>query len=90
MLRWGMSTTLQIRSIDPALADAARAEAARRHLTLSDYLKELISQDLAGRSAADRRRQLYAEITGAPRPVRLTSGDVLAALDEVRGEMGTT
>lgn len=89
MLRCGVATTLQIRSIDPALADAARAEAARRHLTLSDYLKDLIAKDLQGRSAADRRRALYAELKDAPRPARLTSADVLAALDEVRREMGT-
>lgn len=84
-----MASTLQIRSIDPALAAAAKAEAARRKLTLSDYLKELIAQDLSARSATERRRQLYAEITGAPPTVRVSSEDVVAALDSVRREMGT-
>ena len=84
-----MSSTLQIRSIDAELADAARAEAARRRLTVSDYLKDLITRDLAARSATERRREVYAQISSAPSAAPVSSDTLLGALDEVRRGMGT-
>lgn len=47
------------------------------------------AEETADRSAAERRRELYEEITRGPAPADVTSADVLAALDEVRTELGT-
>lgn len=83
--RW-VTTNLQIRSVDDAMAAAAKAEAARRRMSLSDYLKELISQDLGARSAERRRADLYADIArAAPRHVR--QEDTAAALEQARREL---
>lgn len=83
-----MSTNLQIRSVDETLAAAAKAEAARRHLSLSDYLKQLIQDDLDAQSAAARRAQLYAEIATNPPLSAVTAEDTSAALQQARQEMG--
>lgn len=83
-----MATNLQIRSVDKEMAAAAKAEAARRRMSLSDYLKSLIARDLAERSATRRRAVLYAEIAEtAPRDVR--HEDTASALADVRAEMRT-
>ena len=82
-----MSTNLQFRSVDEEMAAAVKAEAARRRMSLSDYLKELIATDLAEHSAARRRAVLYAEIA-ATAPGTIRRADTAAALAEVRGEMG--
>lgn len=83
----GMSTTLQIRSVETEFAAAAKAEAARRKMSLSDYLKELIRQDLERNSAERRRRELYAEIAHDAPPL-VSRTDTAAALAQVRREMG--
>ncbi|MCK0112628.1 hypothetical protein MWU75_10795 [Ornithinimicrobium sp. F0845] len=83
-----MATNLQIRSVDAEMAAAAKAEAARRRMSLSDYLKELIASDLAAHADARRRAALYDEIARtAPRTG--TREDTAAALATVREEMGT-
>lgn len=82
-----MSTTLQIRSVDNELAAAAKAEAARRRMSLSDYLKELIRQDLARSSAEQRRRELYDEITRTA-PTGVGRAATATALAQARREMG--
>ncbi|WP_109474322.1 hypothetical protein [Ornithinimicrobium cavernae] len=83
-----MATNLQIRSVDEEMAAAAKAEAARRRMSLSDYLKELIARDLAEHVASRHRAALYAEIAEtSPRNVRRE--DTAGALAEVRREMGT-
>lgn len=81
-----MSTNLQIRSVDDGLAAAAKAEAARRRMSLSDYLKELIASDLAQQSSARRRRMLYAEIARTA-PQGVQREDTSAALAQARQEM---
>lgn len=81
-----MATNIQIRSVDDGLAAAAKTEAARRRMSLSDYLKELLTQDLAAVSSARRRAEVYAEITRtAPRDV--TRDATRAALAQARQEM---
>lgn len=82
-----MSTNLQIRSVDDELAAAVKAEAARRRMSLSDYLKELIAKDLAGHSAARRRERLYAQIAQTA-PGHLSHEDTAEALAAVRRDMG--
>ncbi|CAN5373214.1 hypothetical protein BH23ACT6_BH23ACT6_18740 [soil metagenome] len=57
----GMSTTLQICSVDDEFAAAAKAEAARRRMSLSAYLKELIRQDLARSSAGLSQWQVLTD-----------------------------
>lgn len=83
-----MSTNIQIRSVDDGLAAAAKAEAARRRLSLSDYLKELISRDLAVQNGVERRARLYAEIAANPPLPEVTADDTAAALAQARAEMG--
>ena len=83
-----VSTNLQIRSVDEALAAAAKAEAARRRLSLSDYLKELIEKDLQANSITARRERLFAEIRANPPIVGLTAEDTAAAVAQAREEMG--
>lgn len=82
-----MATTLQIRSIDEGLAAAARAEAARRRMSVSDYLKELITRDLAARSAVERRRAMYDAIRAANARPGIGRESILAARDAARVEM---
>lgn len=56
-------------------------------MSLSDYLKELITKDLVEHSAVRRRERLYAEIAQtAPRHVR--HEDTAEALAAVRRDMG--
>lgn len=82
----GVATNIQIRSVDETLAAAAKAEAARRRMSLSDYMKELLIRDLDAVSAARRRADLYAEITRtAPRDV--SREETRAALEQARQEM---
>lgn len=81
-----MSTNIQIRSVDDDLAAAAKAEAARRRMSLSDYLKELIAQDLAARSATSHRAALYAEVARAA-PPDVRHEDTAAALQQARREL---
>lgn len=69
-------TTIRITSVDDELAAAAKAEAARRRLSLSDYLKELIAADLA---AVRRRQELYSEIARTA-PTHVTRLDTEGAL----------
>lgn len=83
-----MSTNIQIRSVDDGLAAAAKAEAARRRLSLSDYLKELISRDLSVQDGVERRARLYAEIAANPPLPEVTADDTAAALAQARAEMG--
>ncbi|OLT44634.1 hypothetical protein BJF86_11815 [Serinicoccus sp. CNJ-927] len=78
-----VSTNLKISSVDNALAAAAKAEAARRHLSLSDYLKELVEKDLREKDITARRERLFAEIRANP-PLGIHSEDTLAARDEAR------
>ncbi len=82
-----MSTNLQIRSVDDEFAAAAKAEAARRRMSLSDYLKELIHQDLTRSSAEKRRRELYDEVARTA-PTGVSREETAAALAEARREMG--
>lgn len=82
-----MSTNLQIRSVDNEFATAAKAEAARRRMSLSDYLKELIRQDLARSSAEQRRCDLYDEIARTA-PTGVDRAATAAALAQARREMG--
>lgn len=56
-------------------------------MTLSHYLKELISNDLAQSSAASRRRELYDEITRTA-PTGVSRAETAAALAQARAEMG--
>lgn len=71
-------TTIRVTSVDDDLAAAAKAEAARRRLSLSDYVKELISADLA---AVRRRQELYSEIARTA-PTHLTRHHTERALAE--------
>lgn len=82
-----MSTTLQIRSVDNEFAAAAKAEAARRRMSLSDYLKELIREDLARNSAEQRRAELYDEIARTA-PTGVDRAATTAALAQTREDMG--
>lgn len=82
-----MSTTLQIRSVDNEFAAAAKAEAARRQMSLSDYLKELIREDLARSSAEQRRSELYDEIARTA-PTGVSRAATAAALAQAREDMG--
>ncbi len=82
-----MSTNLQIRSVDDEFAAAAKAEAALRRMSLSDYLKELIRQDLTRSSAEKRRRELYDEVVRTA-PTGVSREATAAALAEARREMG--
>lgn len=82
-----MSTNLQIRSVDDEFAAAAKAEAALRRMSLSDYLKDLIRQDLTRSSAEKSRRQLYDEVARTA-PTGVSRAATAAALADVRREMG--
>ncbi len=79
---------LQIRSVDEALAQAAKAKAAADHLTLSDYVKHLIQRDLDAASRLATMRSLLAEI-GEDAPTHVSRLDTAAALTEARRDMGT-
>lgn len=81
-----VGTNLQIRSVDENLAAAAKAEASRRHLSLSDYLKELIEKDVRANSAVARRERLWAEIRANP-PLHVSRKDILAARDDARRDL---
>lgn len=82
-----MSTNIQIRSVDDELAAAAKAEATRRRMSLSDYLKELIEQDLGARSAARHRADLYAQVSLSV-PATVRRADTAAAVKRARRELG--
>lgn len=82
-----MATTLQIRSIDESLAAAAKAEAARRRMSVSDYLKDLITRDLDARSSAERRRAVYDALRAHPDRPRIDRETLLAARDAARDDM---
>ena len=79
---------LQIRSVDEALAREAKARAARSHLTLSDYVKNLIQQDLQSAAAIQEMRALLAEIQEDEQTL-VPKSATASALADVRREMGT-
>lgn len=81
-----MTTNIQIRSVDDDLAAAAKAEAARRRLSLSDYLKDLIVKDLEAGAALDRRQALYAEIARTA-PTHVTRDETARALEQARRDL---
>lgn len=83
-----MVTTIQIRSVDERLAEAAKQRAASQRQSLSDYLKGLIVQDLHVQDARAHRRALYEEITNDPDRPRVSREATAAALRQARGEMG--
>ncbi len=56
-------------------------------MSLSDYLKELIRQDLARSSDEKRRRELYDEVARTA-PTGVSRSSTAAALAEARREMG--
>lgn len=84
-----MATTIQIRSVDEALARAAKEEAARRGMTLSDYLKDLIAADLDEEARLAGQRRVLDEIASQEPVADLTPAATLKALRDVRREMGT-
>lgn len=84
-----MATTIQIRSVDKALARAAKEEAARRGMTLSDYLKGLIAADLDEEARLAGQRRVLDEIASQEPVADLTPAATLEALRDVRREMGT-
>lgn len=84
-----MATTIQIRSVDKALARAAKEEAARRGMTLSDYLKGLIAADLDEEARLAGQRRVLDEIASQEPVADLRPAATLEALRDVRREMGT-
>ena len=79
---------LQIRSVDEALARDAKARAAQTHVTLSDYVKNLIRKDLESAARIQEMRALIDEIQ-EDEQILVSRSSTASALAEVRREMGT-
>lgn len=84
-----MGTNLQIRSVDESLAAAVKAEAARRRLSLSDYLKTIIERDLESSSAARARRRMYDTVSASPLRGLATRAQIADSLAAARRDSGT-
>lgn len=82
-----VTTNIQVRSVDDALARAARERAAASHRSLSGYIKDLIERDLAESRARDALQAVLDEIE-ADEPWGVEEADVLAAVRDGRRDMG--
>jgi hypothetical protein len=82
-----MATDIQVRAVDDALAEAAKARARSTDRSLSAYVRDLIRDDLTRAEAHRRNREVLAEIAADPNRPRLSREQVDAALADARRDL---
>ncbi len=80
MVRFGVPKTVQVRDLDDDVYEALRRRASQAGLTVPELLRREATR-LAARPSVDD----WLARTGR-RPSQVPRGDVVAALDETRGE----